>query len=306
MPHQMPDIASNSSAQTEGNIDWVGMSEIEMPIMLESQDETPQRVSAKVEAFVNVVVPSAKGIHMSRLFLRLDDLSTQESLTPLSISNVLNDFIDSHNDISDQAQLTFSFDYHLRRASLISQKTGWKAYSVTLTATRIKGAMTLDLTVDVPYSSTCPCSAALSRQLIQQAFIEKFSNQPLEESQIVDWLGSTEGIVATPHSQRSIAQVKVRLANSTSQLPIKQMVNLIENVVQTPVQAAVKREDEQEFARLNASNLMFCEDAVRRVIHGLTQNSYPDYWIRINHYESLHAHNAVAVAVKGIDGGFTA
>jgi len=302
----MPDIASNSSAQTEGNINWVGMSEIEMPIMLESQDEAPQRVSAKVEAFVNVIVPSAKGIHMSRLFLRLDDLSTQESLNPLSVSNMLSDFVESHDDISDQAQLTFSFDYHLRRASLLSKKTGWKAYSTTLTATRNNGEMALDLTIDVPYSSTCPCSAALARQLIQQAFIENFSNKTLDESQIVEWLGSTEGIVATPHSQRSIAQVKVRLDNSTTELPIKQMVDLVEQVVQTPVQAAVKREDEQEFARLNASNLMFCEDAVRRVIHGLTQQKYPDYWVRINHYESLHAHNAVAIAVKGIDNGFTA
>jgi len=302
----MPDIASNSSAQTEGNINWVGMSEIEMPIMLESQDEAPQRVSAKVEAFVNVIVPSAKGIHMSRLFLRLDDLSTQESLNPLSVSNMLSDFVESHDDISDQAQLTFSFDYHLRRASLLSKKTGWKAYSTTLTATRNNGEMALDLTIDVPYSSTCPCSAALSRQLIQQAFIENFSNKTLDQSQIVEWLGSTEGIVATPHSQRSIAQVKVRLDKSTTELPIKQMVDLVEQVVQTPVQAAVKREDEQEFARLNASNLMFCEDAVRRVIHGLTQQKYPDYWVRINHYESLHAHNAVAIAVKGIDNGFTA
>jgi len=306
MPHQMPDIASNSSAQTEGNINWVGMSEIEMPIMLESQDEAPQRVSAKVEAFVNVIVPSAKGIHMSRLFLRLDELSTQDSLTPLSVSKMLSDFVESHDDISDQAQLSFSFDYHLRRASLLSKKTGWKAYSTTLTATRSNGEVTLDLSIDVPYSSTCPCSAALSRQLIQQAFIEKFSEQTLDESQIVEWLGSTEGIVATPHSQRSIAQVKVRLDKSTAELPIKQMVDLIEQVVQTPVQAAVKREDEQEFARLNASNLMFCEDAVRRVIHGLTQHDYPDFWVRINHYESLHAHNAVAIAVKGIDDGFTA
>lgn len=302
----MPDIASNSSAQTEGNINWVGMSEIEMPIMLDSLDEAPQRVSAKVEAFVNVVVPAAKGIHMSRLFLRLDELSTQESLNPAAIKQVLCDFVQSHEDISDQAKLTFDFDYHLRRASLLSKKKGWKAYSTQLIATQTDGNITLDLAIEVPYSSTCPCSAALSRQLIQQAFVEKFSNTQLDETEIVQWLGSTQGIVATPHSQRSIAQVKVRLANSLDELPIKQLIDLIEFTVQTPVQAAVKREDEQEFARLNANNLMFCEDAVRRVTHGLSNEQHVDYWVRINHYESLHAHNAVAVSVKGVDGGFTA
>ena len=306
MPHQMPDIASNSSAQTEGKINWVGMSAIEMPIMLESQEEIPQRVSARVESFVNLMVPSAKGIHMSRLFLRLDEMSTQESLSITTLNNVLIDFVDSHNDISDKAQLTFTFDYHLRRESLLSKKVGWKAYSTKLTATREHNQTVIDLTVDVPYSSTCPCSAALSRQLIQEAFVKRFSQQPLDEAQIVEWLGSTEGIVATPHSQRSIAQVKIRLNSNTIELPIRQLIDLIEHVVQTPVQTAVKREDEQEFARLNASNLMFCEDAVRRVVFGLSNEDHQDYWVRINHYESLHAHDAVAVAVKGIENGFTA
>ena len=306
MPHQMPDIASNSPAQTEGNINWVGMSEIEMPILLDSQDESPQRVSAKVEAFVNVIVPSAKGIHMSRLFLRLDELSTEESLSPVTICQTLNDFVASHDDISDQAQVSFKFDYHLRRASLLSGKKGWKAYPTTITATKTPSGIVLDLGIEVPYSSTCPCSAALSRQLIQQAFVEKFVDDQLNKEQVVEWLGSTGGIVATPHSQRSVAQIKVRLADTVSDYPIKQLIDLIEHSVQTPVQAAVKREDEQEFARLNASNLMFCEDAVRRVTHALLSQTHQDYWVRINHYESLHAHDAVAVAVKGVDGGFTA
>ena len=39
----------------------------------------------------------------------------------------------------------------------------------------------------------------------------------------------------------------------------------MEAALGTPVQTAVKREDEQAFARLNAANLMFCEDAARRV-----------------------------------------
>ncbi|MGB1299401.1 MAG: GTP cyclohydrolase FolE2, partial [Psychrobium sp.] len=296
---------SNSPAQTEGNINWVGMSEIEMPMLLDSLDEAPQRVSAKVEAFVNVIVPSAKGIHMSRLFLRLDELSTEESLSPATISAALNDFVSSHDDISDEAQLSFKFDYHLRRASLLSGKKGWKAYPATITATNTPTGITIDLGIEVPYSSTCPCSAALSRQLIQKAFVEQFSDKTLEQEQIVEWLGSTEGIVATPHSQRSVAQIKVRLS-TTEDFPIKQLVDLIEDAVQTPVQAAVKRADEQEFARLNASNLMFCEDAVRRVTHALNSESHLDYWVRINHYESLHAHNAVAIAVKGVKNGFTA
>lgn len=301
----MPDIASNSPAQTEGNIDWVGMSHIEMPIMLNSADEAPQRVSAKIEAFVNVVVPQAKGIHMSRLYLRLDQLSTQESLSPATLTNVLSDFIVSHDDISDQAQLSFSFDYHLRRASLLSKKQGWKAYPVTIKATTKGNQIVTELSIEVPYSSTCPCSAALSRQLIQQAFNQSFDDeQELDKDDVMAWLGTSAGIVATPHSQRSVAQIKVVLDETEQDFQIKQLLDLIEETMKTPVQAAVKREDEQEFARLNAANLMFCEDAVRKVKHSLNQQDYPDYWVRINHYESLHAHDAVAVAVKGVKDGY--
>jgi GTP cyclohydrolase I len=303
----MPDIANNVNAQTEGNLEWVGMNHIEMPMMVDAQDEAPQVVAAKVAAFVNLTVPQAKGIHMSRLFLRVDQLANEQSLSPASVSSLLQDFIATHDDLSDQAKVEFKFDYHLRRSSLLSKKMGWKAYPIILTGQRKSGKVALELTVEIPYSSTCPCSAALSRQLIQKAFIEQFSqHERLNQDEIVTWLGTSEGIVATPHSQRSIAEIKIKLPQEIEQFPIKQLIDLIEQTFKTPVQAAVKREDEQEFARLNAANLMFCEDAARKVKHSLNLANYPDYWVRINHYESLHAHDAVAITVKGVESGYQA
>jgi GTP cyclohydrolase I len=113
--------------------------------------------------------------------------------------------------------------------------------------------------------------------------------------------------MATPHSQRSVAEVKVKLNSSVSDFPITDLVDAIENSLKTPVQAAVKRADEQEFARLNGQNLMFCEDAARRLQHAMNLSSqYDDFWLRINHLESLHAHDAVSVTTKGIAGGYQA
>jgi GTP cyclohydrolase I len=67
----------------------------------------------------------------------------------------------------------------------------------------------------------------------------------------------------------------------------------------------VKREDEQAFARLNGQNLMFCEDAARRMQSALQADErIADFWLRASHFESLHAHDAVAVAVKGVEGGY--
>jgi GTP cyclohydrolase I len=308
MPTSMPDIANYSTAQTEGKLDWVGMSNIEMPMMVASKGQSERMVAAHIDAFVNLKDPQAKGIHMSRLYLLLDELSSSNTLNYQTLVTILDGFISSHEDLSDNAKVKFAFEYHLRRKSLISGKLGWKAYPVEITGHLNQGKLDIELSVEVRYSSTCPCSAALARQLIQQAFQEKFSAKAevnLEE--IHDWLGTTEGIMATPHSQRSVAEVKVKLNDSVNNFPITDLVDAIEDSLKTPVQAAVKRADEQEFARLNGQNLMFCEDAARRLQHTMNLSSqYDDFWLRINHLESLHAHDAVSVTTKGIAGGYQA
>ena len=308
MPTSMPDIANHTTAQTEGKLDWVGMSNIEMPLMVVSKDQPERMVSALIDAFVNLKEPQAKGIHMSRLYLLLDELSNNNTLNFQSLAALLDGFISSHQELSDRAKVELKFDYHLRRKSLISGKQGWKAYPVTLTGQLNQGQLSIELAIDVRYSSTCPCSAALARQLIQRAFLDKFEQQDnIDKSAIHEWLGTTEGIVATPHSQRSIAQVKVKLNPSVTEFPIVDLVDMLENTLQTPVQAAVKREDEQEFARLNGQNLMFCEDAARKLQHALNSASqYDDFWVKVNHLESLHAHDAVSVTTKGIEGGYQA
>ena len=306
MPTSMPDIANQTKAQTEGTLDWVGMSNIEMPIIVASKNEAERMVSANIDAFVNLKEPKAKGIHMSRLYLQLDDLSNNGVLNNESLVTLLDGFISSHEDLSDNAKLEISFDYHLRRKSLISGKQGWKAYPVTIIGRINQGILTVELRVDIRYSSTCPCSAALARQLIQQAFTEKFSNQESANLESIHaWLGTTEGIVATPHSQRSVAEIKVLLNKDTLDFPITHIVDLVEGALKTPVQAAVKREDEQEFARLNGQNLMFCEDAARRLQHAMNlDDNFDDFWLKINHLESLHAHDAVSITTKGISNGY--
>jgi GTP cyclohydrolase I len=214
-------------------------------------------------------------------------------------------FVDSHGSLSSAAYLECSFNYFEKRSSLVSGNMGWKNYPVRVAATLRAQQFDLEVQVQVPYSSTCPCSAALARQLIQEGFRDQFGEGMVNASTVFDWLGTTQGISATPHSQRSMAQVKVKLAEKIRNLPLTSLIDRIENALQTPVQAAVKREDEQEFARLNAANLMFCEDAARRLKVAMSEDiSVRDFWIRVNHLESLHAHDAVSVVVKGVEGGY--
>ncbi|MEO7323792.1 MAG: GTP cyclohydrolase FolE2 [Dokdonella sp.] len=299
----MPDVASEAQTARAGALDWVGMDEIEMPVLLAGATGQVQRLSARVAAFVNLHRADARGIHMSRLYLLLDQHLSSEALTPAVLRRLLREFLDSHAELSDRALLRVRFDHLVRRAALASEHSGWRSYPVEIAA-RLHGTQfEVELALEVQYSSTCPASAALARQLIQERFAADFARgAPVQHDAVLAWLGSSQGIVATPHSQRSMAKVRVKLAPGFD-FPITDVIDLVERALQTPVQTAVKREDEQAFALANGQNLMFCEDAARRIQQALhADERAADFWVRAAHYESLHPHDAVALATRNAGG----
>lgn len=303
---QMPDVANVPLSNPLGTLNWVGMSEIELPVVLQDGEQM-LRSLARVQAYVNLADPASKGIHMSRLYLMLDKMSDQP-LTPASMSAMLAEFVHSHHGLSTEAFVEYRFDYYVRRGSLLSGNSGWKNYPVRLRGLLQADQLSLEMAVQVPYSSTCPCSAALARQLIQEQFSQDFiGRDTLSQAEVYAWLGSSQGICATPHSQRSTAKVKIKLVEGATFFALSHLIDTIEFALKTPVQAAVKREDEQEFARLNGENLMFCEDAARRLQSALdVEVDYQDFWLRVDHMESLHPHDAVSIVTKGIAGGYPA
>jgi GTP cyclohydrolase I len=284
----LPDIAAQASRQALP-LEWVGMCGIALPVLFDGQ-----RLSAKADAGVSLDDGEARGIHMSRLYLALEMLE-QGNLTPGLLRKVLRRFLDSHEGLSSSAYLKIHAELLLKRPALISPLSGWKSYPVTIEA-RLKNDMFhVELKIDVAYSSTCPCSAALSRQLIQQQFVDDFANTPLQHADVLAWLGSTKGIVATPHSQRSTAHLQLRLDDYLDDLPLIAIINDAEAALGTAVQTAVKRADEQAFALANGQNLMFCEDAARRLNLALKCSpGINGFHLRVVHAESLHAHDAVA------------
>jgi len=303
----LPDVASEAHADQAGVLDRVGMQRIELPVLLLDPDGRAQRASARVDAFVNLARADVRGIHMSRLYLHLDRHLSAEPLTPASLRRLLRDFLDSHADLSDRAWVRVRFDHLVRRAALASGHSGWRSYPVEIAACLHGGEFVVELDVDVQYSSTCPASGALARQLIQERFAADFPvDRVLDHARILAWLGSSDGIVATPHAQRSTAHLRVKLA-AGNDLPINDLIDRVEHALKTPVQTAVKREDEQAFALANGQNLMFCEDAARRIRHVLDADArIADFRVRAEHHESLHPHDAVAVATKGVPGGYIA
>ncbi|WP_430388638.1 GTP cyclohydrolase FolE2 [Dyella sp. 20L07] len=301
----LPDVAVHAQPHLAGELDWVGMNGIEVPVRFDAGDGDVQRASARAGAFVNLRRPDKRGIHMSRLYLMVEQALSTQTLSADSLHDLLRGFLDSHKDLSDRACLSIRFEHLVRRPALRSSNSGWRAYPVCVEASLVGDEFLLEFGTEVVYSSTCPASAALSRQLIQDQFAKDFdAAAPVDHAAVVAWLGSEKGIVATPHAQRSVARLRVRPAKGSA-FNLISLIDQTEQALGTPVQTAVKREDEQAFARANGGNLMFCEDAARRIQKALDADAnLDDFHIRVEHQESLHPHDAVAYASKGVEGGY--
>ncbi|MFA6231684.1 MAG: GTP cyclohydrolase FolE2 [Rhodanobacter sp.] len=301
----LPDVAVHAQPHLAGALDWVGMADIQVPVLFDAGDGEIQRASARVGAFVNLHRPDKRGIHMSRLYLQVEQSLSSQTLSADSLHALLRGFLQSHEGLADRACLSIRFEQLVRRPALRSANSGWRAYPACIEASLTGDMFLLEFGTEVVYSSTCPASAALSRQLIQDQFARDFeTDTPVDHSAMLAWLGSERGIVATPHAQRSVARLRIR-PSAGEAFNLIQLIDRVEHALGTPVQTAVKREDEQAFALANGSNLMFCEDAARRIQKALDADErIGDFHIRVEHQESLHPHDAVAYASKGVAGGF--
>ena len=296
VPHSnLPDVADHVVPLARA-LDWVGMEGIALPVRVPDGAGGHLQVAASIDLSVNLANPEARGIHMSRLYLQLQDGLAREAITPAGLRHLLQESIASQSGLASQARLKIRYDALLQRRALESEYSGWKRYPVEITATLSDSHLQLALEFSLEYSSTCPASAALSRQANAERFSEDFAAaHPLSVGVVSDWLASERGLAATPHAQRSRAQVRVELRTQFDELPLVPLIDALEAVLATPVQTAVKRVDEQAFARLNAENLMFCEDAARRVASVLSQDARVErYEASVSHFESLHPHDAVA------------
>ncbi|WP_257205280.1 GTP cyclohydrolase, FolE2/MptA family, partial [Pseudomonas monteilii] len=175
MSSALPDVSVTDLAPSLSPLQWVGMQGIDLPVRI--QEATYQReLHARADVQVDLPAPHVKGIHMSRLYRLLDAWGQAAAGSPASLFALLQEMIDSHQDCeSRNARLRLDFDLLVRRPALVTEGlSGWKSYPVHVLATKVGGALNLNIEVRIGYSSTCPCSAALSRQLIEDSFLRTF------------------------------------------------------------------------------------------------------------------------------------
>lgn len=291
------DVTSTTLIMPDNSLDYVGMQGIDLPVHIKENDQLQPYV-AKADIGVNLRNAKARGIHMSRLYILLSDFS-RKACSPAELKRLVQKLGASQQEaLSDEVNLTFHFNQLLVKPALLTHGiSGWQSYPITLHASWQKQQFRLQLKVAVTYSSTCPCSAALSRQLLQQKLLADFAtDEHIAKNTVANWL-LEQGSYATPHSQRSVATITVDITEQT-ELGIQSLILLAEQSLATPVQTAVKRADEQAFAKLNGQNLMFVEDAARRLAKVIGAQ-FPIFSIDVRHLESLHPHDAVARVDSG-------
>ena len=84
----LPDVA-HQRVPLARPLDWVGMENIALPVRLPDGQGGQLQVAASIDLSVNLANADARGIHMSRLHLQLQDGLAREATTPAGLRPLL-------------------------------------------------------------------------------------------------------------------------------------------------------------------------------------------------------------------------
>jgi GTP cyclohydrolase I len=158
------------------------------------------------------------------------------------------------------AHVTVRFPYFIEKSAPVSGAKGLVDYSCTYGASVTAGADELWVAVEVPVTSLCPCSKAISRH--------------------------------GAHNQRSIVRVKAWFARF---FWLEDLIALIEESASCDLYALLKRPDEKWVTERAYQRPRFVEDLVREVGTRLRRDrNFPRWEVEAESFESIHAHSAYA------------
>ena len=266
----------------------VGIERFRVPLNYRHEDGTIMNHDTEASMFVSLGADKT-GVNMSRFCQILQAEAQENPVDNAFFKKVLNRFRGDLRDYDTEelipnAELNLKFNYATKQQSLRSENWGWQYYQCEMKGIEDKnGDITMALTVNYEYSSTCPCSLSMAKQ-----YEEDYRSGKTQEG---------NGI-ATAHSQRSNAKTQVFYKIDKS-VTIEELIGLLREALPTETHSLVKRLDEQAFAILNGENPIFVEHVARRLSHALDgDDRILDWNVQIEHWESLHSHNAVAYIQK--------
>jgi GTP cyclohydrolase I len=237
-------------------IDRVGVRSLRFPLRIRDRDSAVQHTVATVSLAVDLP-HHYKGTHMSRFVEVLHAHGTE--LTVATIAGMPKELIKKLH--ADKAHVEFRFPYFRAKKAPVSGAEGLLDYGVVFEVNADKDSSDFVLTVEVPVTTLCPCSKAIS----------------------------TRGA----HNQRGIVTLAVRFDEPVW---IEDLIELVEASASAQLYSLLKRPDEKFVTEAAYDNPVFVEDLVRNVAQKV--KSHPRItWFRVEaeNFESIHNHNAWAM-----------
>jgi GTP cyclohydrolase I len=242
-------------------IDRVGISDIRYPISVWDRDQGKQATIAEVSMSVGLPA-EVKGTHLSRFVELLHENAGE--LTQRTIPSVLarmQQRLGSHT-----AHLSMSFPYFLSRPAPVTGATALMDYSCQFRSTADGGDVTFSIEVQVPVTSVCPCSKAIS-----------------------DY---------GAHNQRGLITIEVwpRYEDDDFALIwIEDLIEIAESSASSPIYPLLKRADERHVTMQGYDNPVFVEDMVRHAAEYLQADArLSGFTVQAVNDESIHNHSAFA------------
>jgi len=269
----LPDI-QQTKPQIRSGIKRVGVSQVELPfrILARNGSSSIPQILATAEMVCDLD-DMTRGISMSR-FLRTIQTYIHIPLRRTTLELILKDFKKQLE--TETVSLKMNFKYPLYKKSPVSNNGFYQFYNCSFRSEFSNNEFKFYESVRIQYAAYCPCSAALCH----------------------------EGKYGYPHNQRAFADVLIQ-ANPQKYMWLEDIIDLIENSVQTIPYPIIKRSDEKFMAELAKSNTQFVEDAIRKISKDLdSTKGILDWYVQCTHEESIHTSDAIAINWKGLENGF--
>jgi GTP cyclohydrolase IB len=241
-------------------IDRVGVKNLRFPLRIRDRDQAEQATVAVVSLAVDLP-HEFKGTHMSRFVEVLH--AHGHALTVSNIAGMPRELMKKLH--AEKAHVEFRFPYFRSKKAPVTGAVGLLDYGVVLSVDAAGDQLDFIVTVEVPVTTLCPCSKAISER--------------------------------GAHNQRGLVTFAVRFAKPVW---IEDLIELVESSASGELYSLLKRPDEKFVTEHAYDHPVFVEDLVRNV--ALKAKAHPDItWFKVEaeNFESIHNHNAYALIESG-------
>lgn len=259
----MIDVQSKPS-EIQMPITNVGISDIMYPIFVSNKCGGTQSTVGTFTCSVNLKADQ-KGTHMSRFITQLHSFAKNKPFS-LELFKVFQHDLLSVLPDADYCEVSVSFPFFIVKEAPVSGNAGLLNYDCTITGRTFSDSddRVLELIVNVPMTSLCPCSKEISKY--------------------------------GAHNQRGNIEVRVQLVNEISWL--EDLIEIVESCGSCEIFPLLKREDEKFVTEAAYENPKFVEDIVRAASLKLDA-VFADFKVVVRNFESIHNHSAYAVIARG-------